>query len=317
MPRPLLEFLADKPPAIESYIEPRVLVKQGRLFIFAEAGIGKSLLVHNLAFSIAMGTAWVGLEVPRAARVLYWAAEGSPDFFWEHTFMLDQHYHCSVSPQAQNLWLEHDMDTRLNTVGGARKALEVFKAAEPEVIILDPLYKLMRGSETDQETAKATVDFLDGVIQTLGCSIVLVHHSRKRIVTTDGRVVNQGKAEARGHTTLTQDWPDTEVQVRRTKDGLQLTFEKCRWGVEPEDILVRLDPKSLVVATGRTLEAEIKAALSAGPMAKQRLQEVIKATMGTSRSTFEREMQRLRQEGVVRVGQSALLRGNEVEVRLA
>src|SRR3990167_2952929 len=317
MPRSLPEFLADKPKAIESYIEPRVLVKQGRLFLFAEAGIGKTLLVHNLAFSLAMGLPWLGMSVPKPTRVLMWAAEGSPDFFWEHTFMLDQHYKCSESDMRDNLWLEHNMDVRLNTKDGAERGLAIFKAAQPEVIILDPLYKLMRGAESDQETAKWMVDFLDAVIGSLDCSVVLVHHSRKRLISQDGRVVNQGKAEARGHTTLTQDWPDTEIQARRTKDGLQLTFEKCRWAREPDDIMVRMNAETLVtdVATA-TLEDELLAALQGGKVAKKDLQEALRMKMGTSRSTFERTLGIMRSDGRVKV-EANPTRRNEVVIQEA
>jgi len=315
VPRVLSEFLAAKPPDIESYIEHRILPKQGKLMLFAEAGIGKSRLVHNAAFNLAMGQPWAGLVVPRPVRVLYWIAEGSPDYFWERTFLLDQHYKCSQSQWRDNLWLEHNMDVRLDTLEGAKRAAEVFTEAKPEVIILDPLYKLMRGEETDQRAGKAVADFLDAVVSGLGCSIMLVHHSRKRIVTSDGRVVNQGKAEARGHTTITQDWPDTEVQMRKTKDGFVLSFEKVRFGEEPDEITVRFGDDHVASVTERTLMDEVLDVLKAGPMAKKDLAVEVKKRVQVSKTTLERELKALREGKVVQVQQSDV-RKNEVVLSL-
>src|SRR2546426_10725839 len=63
----LVEQPASPPPG---WIEPGLLPPQGILFVGGEPKVGKSLLVANLALSLAAGTGRSGFTIPAPRRVL-------------------------------------------------------------------------------------------------------------------------------------------------------------------------------------------------------------------------------------------------------
>ena len=64
----LLEQQSPAPPPC--LVEPGLLPAQGILFVGGEPKVGKSLLVANLALSLAAGTDRLGFPVPAPRRVL-------------------------------------------------------------------------------------------------------------------------------------------------------------------------------------------------------------------------------------------------------
>src|SRR5437899_8790749 len=58
---------ASAPPCL---VEPGLLPPQGILFVGGEPKVGKSLLVANLALSLAAGSGRAGFSIPAARRVL-------------------------------------------------------------------------------------------------------------------------------------------------------------------------------------------------------------------------------------------------------
>src|SRR5260370_22619390 len=63
----LTEQPATPPPG---WIEPGLLPPQGILFVGGEPKVGKSLLVANLALSLAAGSGRAGFSIPAPRRVL-------------------------------------------------------------------------------------------------------------------------------------------------------------------------------------------------------------------------------------------------------
>src|SRR5215470_9842305 len=68
--RSLAQLLDQQPVAMPSLVEPGLLLAQGILFLGGEPKLGKSLLVANLALSLAAGTDRLGFPIPSARRVL-------------------------------------------------------------------------------------------------------------------------------------------------------------------------------------------------------------------------------------------------------
>ena len=67
-----LAQLLEQQPAVppSCLVEPGLLPAQGILFIGGEPKVGKSLLVANLALSLAAGTDRTGFPIPAPRRVL-------------------------------------------------------------------------------------------------------------------------------------------------------------------------------------------------------------------------------------------------------
>src|SRR5213076_396004 len=67
----LAQLLTEQPAAPPpGWIEPGLLPPQGILFIGGEPKVGKSLLVANLALSLAAGSNRTGFSIPTPRRVL-------------------------------------------------------------------------------------------------------------------------------------------------------------------------------------------------------------------------------------------------------
>src|ERR1700758_2649753 len=67
----LAQLLEQQPPAPPpSLVEPGLLPLQGILFVGGEPKVGKSLLVANLALSLAAGSDRLGFPIPAPRRVL-------------------------------------------------------------------------------------------------------------------------------------------------------------------------------------------------------------------------------------------------------
>src|SRR5438132_5661987 len=66
----LAQLLEQQPPTTPCLVEPGLLPAQGILFIGGEPKVGKSLLVANLALSLAAGSDRTGFPIPAPRRVL-------------------------------------------------------------------------------------------------------------------------------------------------------------------------------------------------------------------------------------------------------
>ncbi|HMC58164.1 MAG TPA: AAA family ATPase, partial [Candidatus Solibacter sp.] len=67
----LAQLLQQQPPtAPPCLVEPGLLPPQGILFVGGEPKVGKSLLVANLALSLAAGAGRTGFSIPTPRRVL-------------------------------------------------------------------------------------------------------------------------------------------------------------------------------------------------------------------------------------------------------
>src|SRR5271165_7547855 len=135
----LAQLLEQQPPtAPPCLVEPGLLPPQGILFVGGEPKVGKSLLVANLALSLAAGTGRSGFSIPAARRVLICQFElPIPQFVGRLAVMRR-----SMGTAADRNLL---VDTRatghlLCAPQGLNHFLSAAKAAAAEVIILDPLY---------------------------------------------------------------------------------------------------------------------------------------------------------------------------------
>jgi len=68
--RSLAQLLEKQPPTPPCLVEPGLLPAQGILFIGGEPKVGKSLLVANLALSLAAGSNRTGFSIPTPRRVI-------------------------------------------------------------------------------------------------------------------------------------------------------------------------------------------------------------------------------------------------------
>lgn len=173
----LLEQQPAAPPAC--LVEPSLLPPQGILFVGGEPKVGKSLLVANLALSLAAGADRIGFPIPAPRRVLVCQFELPVPQFVSRLATMRR----ALGHSADERLL---VDTRaaghlLSAAEGLGHFLAAAKAASAEVIVLDPLYSAHDQDENDTRAMAALCQSLLRLRDASRAALVVVHHVRKSI----------------------------------------------------------------------------------------------------------------------------------------
>jgi RecA-family ATPase len=176
----LAQLLEQQPAAAPScLLEPGLLPPQGILFVGGEPKVGKSLLVANLALSLAAGVDRIGFPIPAARRVLVCQFELPVAQFVSRLAVMRRPLGTAAD--------EHRLvDTRaaghlLSSTQGLGHFLEAAKAAAAEVRVLDPLYSAHDQDENDTRAMAALCQALLRLRDAARAALVVVHHVRKSI----------------------------------------------------------------------------------------------------------------------------------------
>lgn len=218
------EFLQLRLPPVPFYIQDW-LPKQGKAMIYAPAKSGKSFLCMNIARCIGMGEPVLGMATNQG-KVLYIQSELGAKVLQDRIKMTGQEY--------ENVFIGTTFALKLDQTGGKNLLRNALEDVKPDVLILDPLYKLVSGDENESKDMRTIADFLDEVIEVYGCSILIIHHPGKDI-----------KKGGRGSSVI-EDWVDSAIEMRKTsKNG--------------ENLKVKLTPKLLRHASTppEAIEAEL------------------------------------------------------------
>jgi len=173
----LLEQQPAAPPAC--LVEPGLLPPQGILFVGGEPKVGKSLLVANLALSLASGANRLGFPIPVARRVLVCQFELPVAQFVSRLAVMRR---ASGEAADQRLLV----DTRaaghlLSAAQGLGHFVAAAQAASAEVIVLDPLCSAHDQDENDTRAMASLCQSLLRLRDASGAALVVVHHVRKSV----------------------------------------------------------------------------------------------------------------------------------------
>jgi hypothetical protein len=177
--RSLAQLLEQQPPTTPCLVEPGLLPAQGILFIGGEPKVGKSLLVANLALSLAAGSNRTGFSIATPRRVLICQFElPLPQFVSRLALMrrglgADADHHLLVDTRAAG--------HLLSAPQGLQHFLSAAREAAAEVIILDPLYSTHDQDENDTRAMAALCQALLRLRDASRAALIVVHHVRKSI----------------------------------------------------------------------------------------------------------------------------------------
>lgn len=173
--------LLEQQPAVapSCLVEPGLLPPQGILFIGGEPKVGKSLLVANLALSLAAGLDRIGFPIPASRRVLVCQFELPVAQFVSRLALMRRALGAAADEQLL-------VDTRsaghlLNAAQGLNHFVSAAKAASAEVIVLDPLYSTHDQDENDTRAMAALCQSLLRLRDASHAALIVVHHVRKSI----------------------------------------------------------------------------------------------------------------------------------------
>jgi hypothetical protein len=219
-------------------VEPGLLPPQGILFVGGEPKVGKSLLVANLALSLAAGTDRIGFPIPAPRRVLICQFElPVPQFVGRLALMRR-----ALGAAADQHLL---VDTRatghlLSAAQGLNHFVSAARAAAAEIIVLDPLYSTHDQDENDTRAMAALCQSLLRLRDASGAALVVVHHVRKSIGRHEIGSAFRGSSalHAVGDSYLLLTRPSPQLPT------IELRFQ-FRYAAAQPPRLLQLDPRTL------------------------------------------------------------------------
>lgn len=235
------------------------LLCRGDLAVLAgKPGLGKSRLSLELAEACARGASWLGINTgSRPVRVAYFAAEFTRFRWWQRCVTLLGGKPAPEEPEAlqaayRDMTLAEDGGAfcaltadmlgeplDLLTETGALQLEELIRERQLDLVVLDPLSRLMGGREETNEAFGKLVANLDRVKHRTRAALLLVHHERKGGTDKASRDADPLDA-IRGGTVLTGA-ANTVLRLSRSTGGLlRLEFPKANYARTPADLWLRI-----------------------------------------------------------------------------
>lgn len=200
-------FIRSALPAVPFYVRDW-LPKRGKSIIYAPPKVGKSFIAMQMSRCIAYGEPFLGLPTTKG-KVLYIQFELGEEIL--------QGRLKSTGKEYDDVYIGTTFSMKLDIKEGQAKLLTAMTAVSPDVLILDPWAKMIAGDENEGTDVRKITDFLDTVIESFGCSILIIHHAGKDI-TKRGR-----------GSSILEGWVDSYIQMTKiSKNG--------------EDLKVRIRP---------------------------------------------------------------------------
>src|ERR1700686_4965970 len=236
----LAHLLEQQPPTPQPcLVEPGLLPPQGILFVGGEPKVGKSLLVANLALSLASGSHRGGFSIPAPRRVLVCQFELPVPQFVDRLAIMRK----AIGTAADQHLL---IDTRatghlLSAPQGMDHFLAAAQSAAAEVIILDPLYSTHDQDENDTRAMAALCQSLLRLRDASRAALIVGHHVRKSIGREEIGSAFRGSSalHAVGDSYLLLTRPSAHLNA-----AVELRFQ-FRYAAAPEPRLLQLDPQTL------------------------------------------------------------------------
>ena len=172
------DWLRTEPPAPDQILE-NLFDAGDKLAIIGSSKLRKSFFLQQLALSIASGRDFLKWRIPKARRVLFCQFE-----------IRSHHCHRRIKGLAKAMGITPaNIGGRLQILNGRglgvtgpegiKQITESAAEFKPEVILLDPLYKLASGVENAAEDMKILLAEFDKLAEQSGAAIIYVHHDAK------------------------------------------------------------------------------------------------------------------------------------------
>jgi hypothetical protein len=189
-----------------------VLTAGGILQLTGAGKIGKSMLLLNWAFGLALGRDSLSFKIDKPRRVLYLNGENSPGTMQDRLRHLRDH-HCIDHEDAeivkQNL-LFATVSLPLPKPEAVKEVCGNLAEIKPEVLIIDPLKNFFSGEENSADHMRDFMAKVRQLIEEFSLTVIIVHHTGKKQNETD---IYSG----RGSSVLGDD---AEVTASFRKDGM-------------------------------------------------------------------------------------------------
>jgi hypothetical protein len=249
------QYLAESFPPVEPLIgtpAAALLVPGEGAFFAANGGTGKTAVVTDCAFKLALGLSVLGHIVTRPLRSCILQAEIPGAYYQQRVQQLSEAYSLADEGRAAEArGRVHIPIFRkvpdLGTEDGLKVLFEMQQESAADVLIIDPYLSFFPNvPENDNGAVRAALDRLKFTVLLPGnCGAAITDHQAKPTAGQEGGNDPRGAGAKR-------DWCCTLAALKRAKtpdgehgDFLKLALDKVRYGPTPRDPLtLHRDPFS-------------------------------------------------------------------------
>lgn len=222
-----MEQILNRPPAkLNPIVGSGLLHERTKMIIYGRYKHLKSMLGLDMAFALACGHPWIGFDTrPEGSRVFFLQLEIPYQLLrirLAKTWKGRQDHQQLMDHENLVLWTQHLL--KLDTSAGMHILDHYVGQHKPDVLVIDPLYKVLSGNMLLGIDVEKVLDNLDQMIAKYGLSVVIIAHTRKGIADMG----EWGSDDLIGSSILSA-WADTVIKVeKRGEDRLAVKFDVVR-----------------------------------------------------------------------------------------
>ena len=251
----LYQYMDNKPPIIENF-----LYKNDAICIFAQPGVGKSILALELMSNLTTGEPLLGTyAIPHPQNVMYIQTEGDRAETIERITNMKR----GIAIDDER-WAHMNLPgLAINTEKGYEELNRLMEGCPIpiHVIILDPLYTTVKGSMINDDVATDWIRNLRRIKEKYDCSIIVNHHEGKIGYSSDGTAIDRGAANVFGSNFWAAFFNSTYRLKRSSQDSFILESGKQRSGKIFDSIAMKLlEPVPLMFVHSDDLDSSTRMA---------------------------------------------------------
>lgn len=202
-------------PQSKQIIGSGVLLEQTKAVLYGVFKAGKSTVTQYIGQCVAGGIPLFGerkLFPTHKCKVLYVQME-IPRKALKFRRLANSHL-SQVAEVRENFYACTEFWMKLDTDAGVALLEEAVRSVKPELVILDPFYKAMSGSENNVEDVTRVFDNIDVLMNRYDFAFLFTAQGRKTQIVPKIGAIDLGDEELRG-TGAIAGWVDSIIGLRR------------------------------------------------------------------------------------------------------
>lgn len=215
-PVELGDFLKRQPVQLKPIIENGIFYEGSKAILYGKYKSLKSMLAMRFCLAVSRGEQWLGFKTV-ACNVLYLQLEIVEPMLHKRLKVMTQTKVGNGNgnhPAPKSLWLWTEKTIKIDTQEGFDRVSQWVEKLQPEVLVIDPIYKIVSGDLTSTPHIQKLTDWLDELMDKHKLSLLLIHHSKK-----GGPSEEWGSDNMLGSSVF-NNWADSIIEIKRIAHDL-------------------------------------------------------------------------------------------------
>lgn len=258
-----------------AYLIDQWLPEFGITFLYGSPGVGKTWVCLEMAKAIAQGSHFLGKFKAKQNRVLIIDEESGIRQMARRCKLMEYTPDLTIDFMSQN-------GVRLDDKEWIERIVQYINETEVGVLILDPLSSF---HNADENSSSDMMKVMAGVqeISLTGCSVIIVHHSRKGVGSSGQNLRGSSALMARADSTIF-----VEPSGKNIKDEMVISQQKNRNGMKAEAIKVTLVQNGEGAPISLLYEGSAEHRLMKAELAKRVVADILKETPLTRKELIKK-----------------------------